>query len=48
MTITRTAVVMLAMFAGVLGLIAWMSPPPPRVTDRDVYEATAAHGVVYD
>ena len=21
---------------------------PPRITDRDVYEATAAHGVVYD
>jgi hypothetical protein len=31
-----------------LGVIAWMSPPPPRVTDRDVYEATAAHGIVYD
>ena len=31
-----------------LGAIAWASPLPPRVTDRDVYEATAAHGVVYD
>jgi hypothetical protein len=31
-----------------LGAIAWASPLPQRVTDRDVYEATAAHGVVYD
>ena len=31
-----------------LGAIAWASPLPPRVTDRDVYEATAAHGVVRD
>jgi len=31
-----------------LGAIAWASPIPPRVTDRDVYEATATHGVVYD
>lgn len=31
-----------------LGVIAWASPLPQRVTDRDVYEATAAHGVVYD
>jgi len=38
-------------FAGLalcLGAIAWASPLPQRVTDRDVYEATAAHGVVYD
>ena len=41
----------LAHFAGValcLGAIAWASPVPQRVTDRDVYEATAAHGVVFD
>lgn len=41
----------LAQFAAMalcLGAIAWASPLPPRVTDRDVYEATAAHGVVYD
>jgi hypothetical protein len=31
-----------------LGAIAWASPLPQRVTDRDVYEATAAHGVVFD
>jgi hypothetical protein len=31
-----------------LGAIAWASPLPQRVTDRDVYEATAAHGVVMD
>lgn len=31
-----------------LGAIAWASPVPQRVTDRDVYEATAAHGVVLD
>lgn len=41
----------LAHFAGLalcLGAIAWASPLPQRVTDRDVYEATAAHGVVFD
>lgn len=31
-----------------LGAIAWASPLPQRVTDRDVYEATAAQGVVLD
>lgn len=31
-----------------LAAIAWASPLPQRVTDRDVYEATAAHGVVLD
>ena len=31
-----------------LGAIALASPLPQRVTDRDVYEATASHGVVYD
>jgi len=31
-----------------LAAIAWASPLPARVTDRDVYEATAAHGVVLD
>ena len=31
-----------------LGAIALASPLPQRVTDRDVYEATAAHGVVDD
>jgi len=37
-----------AVLALCLGAIAWASPLPQRVTDRDVYEATAAHGVVYD
>jgi hypothetical protein len=41
----------LALFAALvccLGAIAWASPAPQRVTDRDVYEATMTHGVVYD
>jgi len=35
-------------FAIVLGLIAWRSPLPDRVTDRDIYEATARQGIVPD
>jgi hypothetical protein len=31
-----------------LGLVAWMSPAPDRVTDRQVYENTAASVVVSD
>lgn len=31
-----------------LGAIAWASPLPRRVTDRDVYEASAAHVIVVD
>lgn len=31
-----------------LGVIAWLSPDPGRVTDRGIYEATAARGVVPD
>jgi len=31
-----------------LGAISLLSPLPDRVTDRDVYEATAAHGIVRD
>jgi len=45
------AVQRLALFAALvccLGAIAWASPAPDRVTDRDVYEATMTHGVVYD
>ena len=34
--------------AVLLGAIAAISPAPDRVTDRDVYEATATHGVVPD
>ena len=48
MTILKTAPVMLAMFAGALGLIAWASPAPDRVTDRGLYEATAARIIVPD
>lgn len=38
----------IAALALCLGAIAWASRLPQRLTDRDVYEATAAHGVVYD
>lgn len=31
-----------------LGAVAFMSPRPDRVTDRDVYEASARHRIVYD
>ena len=34
MTIAGNAVVLLAMFTGALGIIAWASPAPDRVTDR--------------
>src|SRR5262245_64226225 len=37
-----------AVIAIVLGVIAFFSPAPDRVTDRDVYEATARQGVVVD
>jgi hypothetical protein len=37
-----------AVCAAVLGTIAVASPAPDRVTDRDVYEATATHRVVPD
>src|SRR5258705_3510819 len=42
------AAVQFAVFAALLGAIAALSPAPDRVTDRDVYEATAAHIVVPD
>jgi hypothetical protein len=31
-----------------LGVIAWLSPAPDHVTDRDIYEATASHFIVVD
>lgn len=34
--------------AALLVLVAWLAPAPDRVTDRDVYEATAARGIVPD
>src|SRR5262249_43633020 len=44
----RAAVTMTAAFAVALGALAWLAPLPDRVTDRDVYEATAARGIVPD
>jgi hypothetical protein len=37
-----------AALAACLGAIAWASPLPQRVTDRDIYEASAANMVVAD
>jgi hypothetical protein len=48
MTTWKTALAMLAAFAVVLGVIAWASPEPDRVTDRGLYEATAAQIIVPD
>ena len=48
MTTSKTALAMLAMFAAALALIAWASPSPDRVTDRGLYEATAAQVIVPD
>jgi hypothetical protein len=35
-------------FAAALALVAWASPEPDRVTDRGVYETTAARVIVVD
>jgi hypothetical protein len=48
MSTWRTALAMLAACAAVLGLIAWASPEPDRVTDRGLYEASAAQMIVPD
>jgi len=48
MTNLTRLVAIWGLFAVTLGLVAYASPLPQRVTDRDVYEATAAHGVVVD
>ena len=49
MLLTRTNRLAAAGLAfAVLGLIAWASPAPERVTDRDVYETTARSGLVPD
>jgi hypothetical protein len=37
-----------ALLALALGLIAWLSPEPTHLTDRPVYEATAAQFIVRD
>jgi hypothetical protein len=48
MTAPRFLVAVFATFAGALSLIAWASPSPDRVTDRVVYETTAADVIVVD
>ena len=48
MTTWKTALAMLAVFAVPLGVIAWASPEPDRVTDRGLYEASAAQVIVPD
>jgi len=48
MTIRSGPLLHFAAVAGVLGCVAWLSPLPDRVTDRDVYEATARQGIVWD
>jgi hypothetical protein len=45
---TKTIAVLGAIFVLSLAAIAWLSPQPDRVTDRAVYEATAAQGIVPD
>src|SRR5688500_14648196 len=47
-TITRRVAAMCGAAIATLAVIAWLSPLPDRVTDRDVYEATAASGIVPD
>jgi hypothetical protein len=42
------AAIQFVVFAALLGAIAALSPAPDRVTDRDVYEATAANIVLPD
>jgi len=44
--VTRTGLFLT--FALVLGLVAWMSPAPDHITDRDTYEATAKMTIVPD
>jgi hypothetical protein len=48
MTSSRFLAVLFATFFGALTLIAWASPMPGRVTDRGLYEATAARVIVPD
>jgi hypothetical protein len=43
-----TASRLFALSCVALAVIAWMSPQPDRVTDREIYEATAAHVIVPD
>jgi hypothetical protein len=48
MTPARDTAALLAGLAVALGLIAWASPDPDHVTDRRLYEATAAQVIVPD
>jgi len=48
MTERRVLAALFATFVGVLALIAWASPSPNRVTDRIVYETSAANVIVVD
>jgi hypothetical protein len=48
MTSGRLALVHAVVLTVALGVVAWLSPLPHRVTDRDVYEATAARHIVPD
>jgi hypothetical protein len=44
----RSRIALLVALLAALGVIAYLSPQPDRVTDRGVYEATAQHFVVQD
>src|SRR2546425_7620814 len=44
----RHRAVCVAAIPAFLGIVAYLSPLPNRVTDRDVYEATAARRIVPD
>jgi hypothetical protein len=48
MTDALTPVRLFAVFAAVLSAVAWCSPAPDRVTDRGLYEMTAAQVIVPD
>ena len=48
MMTARFPVAIFAAFLVALATIAWLSPEPNRVTDRAVYEATAARMIVVD
>ena len=48
MTLSRVPAVLVAASLVSLLLIAWASPEPNRVTDREIYERTAAQVIVPD
>lgn len=47
MTVSGRLTYALALVA-LLGTVAWLSPQPSRVTDREIYERTASEGIVPD